>query len=97
MPEECLFCAAPHEAAPDLLGWHKDKTSDSTHCLFKKQPVSRQEIADALDAMNASCIENLRYGGRDPRILELLEAMGLRRLCDHPVRWWQRLGHWFRK
>ena len=88
-PENCLFCASPHEAAPELIGWHEEGGHE--HCLFKKQPATPQELEDAMKAMHASCIDNLRYRGRDPKILRLLEDRGLCRQCDHPLRWWQRL------
>ncbi len=100
IPEECITCASPHEAAPDLLGWHieqREGKSEESHCLFKKQPTTAQELDDALNAMKASCIDNLRYGGRDPHILHLMEARGLRHLCDHPVRWWHRLAALLRR
>lgn len=98
VPQDCLFCEAPHGVAPNLLGWHVEEgPSGGKHCLFKKQPSTPEELEEALAAMHASCINNLLYRGRDAAILKLLERRGLRHLCDHPLpRWWQRLGAWFR-
>ncbi len=90
--DHCLFCEAPHQVAPELLGWHQEPGPDGgKHCLVRRQPVTPEELENLLSAFAASCLENIRYRGRDPRILRLLRARGLRRICDHPLNGWTRL------
>jgi hypothetical protein len=93
IPENCITCGGPHVEAPTLLDWH-EKGADSTytHCIFNRQPTTPEELEAAIRAMKASCVNNLRYRGRDMQILKLMEARGLRSQCDHPIRWWQRLA-----
>jgi hypothetical protein len=89
--DACILCAAPHDEAPDLMGWHErdeppgPRTCAPTHCFFKAQPRTPDEIERAIRAMNVSCVEALRYGGLDPRILLRLHELGLEHLCDHPL------------
>jgi hypothetical protein len=80
----CITCGAPHAAAPELMAWYLDPsgTNRLTHCFFKRQPVTPEEVEAALQAMHASCVENLRYGGDDPAILDRLCRMGYIHLCD---------------
>ncbi|MBA3533838.1 MAG: ferredoxin [Ardenticatenales bacterium] len=79
----CAFCGAPHVAAPDLMGWEeKEEYSYPIHCFFKRQPETPEEIEQAIQAMDWSCVQNLRYRGTTPDILEKLCNMGYRHLCD---------------
>lgn len=88
--EDCLICEAPHEKAPSLMATHDDKAAGcSTHGFFKKQPETAPEVDEALDALGASCIEGLRYGGKDREIPLKPRARGPNRLRDHPIRGWE--------
>lgn len=74
----CVICGAPHEEAPELMAWDPS----GNHCFFKRQPETPEEVQRAINAMDVSCVENLRYRGDDPEILETLCRMGYRHLCD---------------
>ena len=89
--EECIVCGAPEHVAPEVIAMTQDADIHQNHCFFKKQPSTPEEIERAVTAMDASCVEALRYRGRDPEVLRRLEALGLSRLCDHPRPWWRRL------
>ena len=80
----CIVCLAPQAAAPHVMGFYRDPsgTHARSHCFFKKQPQTPEEVDEAIAAMSVSCVENLRYGGRDPEILRRLCEMGYRHLCD---------------
>jgi len=80
----CIICLAPQSEAPELIGLYEDPsgTNRLSHCFFKKQPETPNEVDNAIRAMWVSCVENLRYAGDDPAILERLCEMGLRDLCD---------------
>jgi hypothetical protein len=80
----CITCGAPHVEAPELMSWYIDPsgTNQLSHCFFKRQPETPEEIQHAINAMHSSCVENLRYADRDPAILETLCRMGYRHLCD---------------
>lgn len=80
----CITCLAPQCAAPNLIGLYDDPsgTNARSHCFFKKQPQTQEEVDEAISAMAVSCVENLRYGGTDPVILNRLCQIGFRHLCD---------------
>jgi hypothetical protein len=80
----CIICLAPECVAPDLMGLYEDPsgTNARSHCFFKKQPETPEEIDQAIAAMEISCVENLRYAGDDPAILKRLCELGWRHLCD---------------
>lgn len=69
---ECFNCGAPHVAAPDLIGWATD--SEYGHCIWKKQPETEQEFAQAFDAFDASCVGCYRYAGSDPAVIDRIGA-----------------------
>ena len=66
--DRCIICLAPESVAPHLMGLYEDPsgTNRMSHCFFKKQPETAEEIDHAIAAMNISCVQNLRYAG-DPR------------------------------
>jgi len=70
--EECISCGAPHVVAPDLIGWAAGGKHE--HCLWKKQPETRQELEQAFAAFEASCIACYRYAGNDPSIMARIGA-----------------------
>lgn len=73
----CLNCMAPHHEAPELMG-HDGETG----CYFKRQPATPGETKHAVKAVRVSCVEALRYGGRNPLVLARLWAKRCGHLCD---------------
>lgn len=73
---ECISCGAPHAVAPDLIGWAENV--DPSHCIWKRQPQTPQEIDDAVDAVLASEVACHRYAGDNRRIIKRLGEM----YCD---------------
>lgn len=66
----CLACDAPYSEAPELMAY-----DENTHCYFKRQPQNPEEVEHAINAVRASCIEVVRYGGNDPEILKKIETL----------------------
>jgi hypothetical protein len=73
----CLWCMAPESEAPELMGFAKPDG-----CFFRRQPETAAEIDHAINAVRVSCVEALRYAGRDATLLEGLRARGCGHLCD---------------
>jgi hypothetical protein len=67
---ECMSCGAPHEVAPDLIGWSSPDQLD--HCIWKKQPETDEELEQAFAAFDVSCIAAYRYAGSNPKIIARL-------------------------
>jgi hypothetical protein len=82
----CITCGAPNAEAPDLIGWYEERCGTETysHCIFERQPETLDEVDRAIQAMHVSCVENLRYRGTDPAILQRLAQLGMAHLCDAP-------------
>lgn len=78
--EGCLWCCLPHEEAPELMN---DRSLEFEQCYFRRQPTNDAERDQAINAVCVSCIEALRYGGRDPDVIAKLKAEGHAHLCDH--------------
>ncbi len=68
----CFACEAPEAMAPDLMGRHYD--GDYYHCYFRRQPETPEELERAIQAVEVSCCEGLRYAGRDPLVIARLNA-----------------------
>ena len=66
---ECMTCGYPHVLAPDLMAWEMNSEGRVTHCYFRKQPETSQEIEQAVNAVNGSCCGALRYTGSDAEII----------------------------
>jgi hypothetical protein len=84
----CLCCDAPIGETPELMECDQD-----THCYFKRQPETREEVEHAINAVLVSCVEALRYAGNDPYILERLEKQrqscdSIEKKCSRKNRWW---------
>lgn len=82
---ECMACTLPEGEAPELLA-ALDETNSDTY--FVRQPQSEEEIQRACRAAEVCCVDAIRYGGKDPRIIRRLGP----KLCDHAKatrRWWQ--------
>ena len=86
---QCIICMFPVQMAPELVGFcdaHAQTGSHAgSHCYFKRQPKTREEIALALESLAGSCCQALRYAGNDPEILERLQQTGFGHLCDHSM------------
>jgi hypothetical protein len=65
----CLSCNVPEEEAPTLLAPLTETNSDT---YFLRQPETEEEIEQACCAIEVCCVDALRYGGQDPRILARL-------------------------
>jgi hypothetical protein len=73
----CLWCMAPENEAPELMGFEKPDG-----CFFRRQPETSSEIVHAINAVHYSCVQALRYAGDDPTIIERLRSCGCDHLCD---------------
>lgn len=80
----CTACGAPHVVAPDLIGWAEQDGVEMDHCIWKKQPETPAEWAQAFAAFDASCVGCYRYAGADPTVMARIGT----EFCDHliPVR-----------
>ena len=83
----CLGCCLPEGEAPDLMGFHEDGSGSpaNSHCYFRKQPSTLNEVEQAIMAIRVSEIAALRYGGDNPYILRRLKAFHCEDQCDHPL------------
>lgn len=72
----CISCGVPHAVAPDLMGWTDDKMS---HCIWKKQPETSEELDQAIAVLEAQELGCHRYAGGEPAILKRISA----EYCDH--------------
>ncbi|MCJ8314002.1 MAG: ferredoxin [Pseudomonadales bacterium] len=63
-------CLLPEAEAPTLLKTTNDPR-DQTY--FYRQPETKEEIENAIEAINICPIHDIRYGGRDPEIIKLIE------------------------
>ncbi|WP_124543806.1 ferredoxin [Piscinibacter terrae] len=76
---QCLSCGVPEAQAPSLLAPLTDTNSDT---YFLRQPETEEEIEQACRAIEVCCVDALRYGGRDPKILARLSRTGC---CDYSL------------
>lgn len=77
-----MTCGYPHVLALDLIAWDTDAEGRESHCYFKKQPETPQEIDQAVDAINGSCCGAVRYAGSDPEIIQKLNDVGCEDAID---------------
>lgn len=75
---QCLACGIPHVVAPRLMGWTDEK---HPHCIWKKQPETREEIEQAITVFEVQELDCHRYAGTDPMILNRI----LSTACDYPL------------
>src|SRR5687767_12841717 len=68
---QCLACTLPETQAPTLLAPLDDGNSDT---YFVRQPESDDEIHQACNAAETCCVDAIRYGGKDPKIIRRLGA-----------------------
>lgn len=80
----CLACLNPEFVAPSLLEYYEAPANggDTSSCYFKRQPRTEQEVALAIQAVNHSCCDGLRYRGSDSAVIERLLALGKRDVID---------------
>jgi len=94
----CLSCNLPEEEAPTLLA---PLTGENSDTYFVRQAETDEEIDQACTAIEVCCVDALRYGGTDPKILARLRRTNC---CDHsphplakpappvtppPKKWWK--------
>ena len=77
----CLACEAPEVEAPELLAPLRDGNY-ITH--FVRQPRTTPELDAARRAILVCCVNDLRYGGTDPRVIAMLGNHP--DTCDYLVR-----------
>jgi len=75
--ETCLYCMAPENQAPELMGFE-----EPNGCFFRRQPQTKEEIQHAVNAVHFSCVQALRYAGNDSTIIDRLRTCGCGHLCD---------------
>jgi hypothetical protein len=66
--QDCMACGYPHVLAPDLMAWEMNSEGRESHCYFRKQPETSQEIEQAVKAVKGSCCGALRYCGSNAEI-----------------------------
>lgn len=72
-----VICGTCEVVAPALFA------ADDEHCFVKRQPTTTDELDAMLEAMHHSCVECIRWKGRDSRIRTRLIERGLQELIDH--------------
>ena len=81
--ECCISCEAPYNEAPDLM--EHDEEGAYSHCFFKKQPETPEEVERAVMACVVSCVRAVRYGGKNPKILKRFQELRSEDSCDVPI------------
>lgn len=90
---DCLACTLLEQKAPTLLSPSGD---DHYNTYFIKQPKTEEELQQAINAAGACCVNAIRYGGKDKKIIRRM----LPAACDYKVNimgkvvpasshWWQ--------
>jgi len=92
---ECLACELPEGECPECLAPLNDKNHDT---YFVRQPRTQEEVENACSAALSCCVNAIRYGGREP---EVINRLGNRAdYCDNvlaggPVRFsWESDESW---
>jgi hypothetical protein len=82
--DQCIICMAPEHEAPDLMGFFDDPdgTNRRSHCYFKQQPQTAEELRRAIAAVHVSCCRAVRYGGDNPDVVRELLNLGDADSCD---------------
>jgi len=73
----CITCGAPEAVAPDLIAGSR------SHCYFKKQPQTPEELDRAVKAVWACCCGSYHYAGSDPEIKDKLRRAGCEQAIDY--------------
>jgi hypothetical protein len=84
--DRCIICVAPEREAPELMAPFEDPdgTDRQSHCYFKRQPQTAEEIRHSIRAVHIACCGALRYGDTDPTIVAELSNLGNADACDAP-------------
>ena len=77
---ECLACALPESEAPECLA---PLEGDNYDTYFIRQPTTDVEIDNVCSAAHVCCVSAIRYGGRNPTIIERLGNRA--EYCDYLV------------
>jgi hypothetical protein len=75
----CLDCRLPESEAPTLLS----DDDDDYETFFVKQPETDDETEQACKALEVCCVQALRYGGTNKKIIERLGNSPA--FCDHDL------------
>ena len=75
----CTSCGVAQVVAPDLVGW---VDANLSHCYWKKQPTTAEEMQQAFAIFDGQELGCHRYAGRDPDI----QARVGSGQCDYPMR-----------
>ena len=64
---ECLDCWTCAEAAPNNI-----RMNENGATVLVKQPTSRLEVDQIIEAMRVCCVQPIHYSGNDPYIIETI-------------------------
>lgn len=94
--DQCIICGLPPEKAPANISWSHQKIRRGckdcpSHCRIERQPETREELTQVIEAARTSCVEAIRYCGTDPEILAQFRELAIARLCDALRKrpWWK--------
>jgi hypothetical protein len=62
-----VWCTAV--VAPDLIGWADTSAGGMTHCIWKKQPETDEEVERAIMVIEVSEVGCHREAGTNPQII----------------------------
>ncbi len=77
---ECMACGLPEALAPTLLA---PLRSGNRTTYFDRQPETPGEVRAACAATRACCVRDVRYGGTDPVVIQMLGNDPA--YCDHLI------------
>jgi hypothetical protein len=81
---DCLSCGLPEDLAPECLAPLGGPGNELDETFFLRQPSTPLEVRNICIAAKACCVDAIRYGGKDPEILSLLDNDPV--YCDFPDR-----------
>ena len=77
---DCMACGAPEAEAPALLA---PLRGGNLTTYFDRQPGTLAEVRAACAAAKACCVHDVRYGGVDPVVIQMLGNDPV--YCDHVI------------
>ncbi len=75
---ECLDCDIPQGEARNLIQSLDGENGDT---YFIKKPTSEKELQEAIASTEVCCVDAIRYGGNDPKIIKQMHQT----LCDYKI------------
>ncbi len=75
---DCLDCGLPEDSAPELFAPMDD---DHIATYFIRQPVTQEELQQAITSTEVCCTDAIRYGGKNRKVLSQLHPD----VCDYRV------------